>query len=177
MKIIKATKLLFIATAIWLVGCGQSPQNKVHLEPVKGMRMGSDYQKPGTPIRLQHDYDGSTELSTAEIITLKLLPSFNLDKVSIDVKTSSDSLVLSADSYSGPGDSSMAIVIPVTVSSDEAGKYYLNIAVSSENGGQHLSRSFALAVVVGDPPQEKSSQPSVIYGERVRILNAEETIN
>ncbi|WP_317929128.1 hypothetical protein [Halioxenophilus sp. WMMB6] len=144
--------------------------------PGQGLRLGSDYQKPGAPVEFQHSYDGKTKISEPEIIDLMIIPSFDLEQVTVTA-TATDGLTLTGfEAYTGEGTEGEPILLTGTVASNQAGRYHLNLFVTSENGNESASRSFTLTVVVGDVAP--ISKPTVLdaSGEAVRVLNAEEKL-
>jgi len=173
---------LIAVMGISISACGQNQKNVTQADPVAdpkpvaGMRMGTDYQKPGAPVRLKHDYDGSTEVSEIESITLAFVPEFDLDEVNVEIKSGSDGLVADVQGYTGAAKQGVPITIPVTVHAEEAGRYQLNMMVVSQQSGVSAARNFSLTINVGDVPREKAGVTEQIDGEPVRVMNAEEKI-
>lgn len=171
-------KLLAVGgLAFAIAGCGQNQPEIKASEPVSGMRQGSDYQKPGAPVRLAHNYGGKSQAGVAELITLSFTPEYDLSNVTIDVKSSSESLQVDSVAYSAAAKGGEAIDIPTTVVAGQDGRYYLNMSVvTTTSGGQKSSRSYSLAIVVGDAPLKKPDNPVTADGETIRIIPAEEKI-
>ncbi len=142
----------------------------------EGARFGGSYQKPGAPVRFDHNYDGSTELAEQEIVDLYIIPEFDIDKLDVKVLSTSQILAGREFDYSAAAKGSEPVLIPVTVSSNEAGRFYINIHVTSEANGAISTRSFALPITVGDVPKKKSKATFMGDGERVRMMDAEETV-
>ena len=146
------------------------------LEPVdKGARLGGSYQKPGAPVQLEHNYDGKTELAEVEAIDLYITPNFTLQNMEVKVSSTSNILGGQEFIFSDVAPGSVPVHIPVSVSATEVGRYYINVFVTSNARGAVSARSFALPVMVGDVPK-KQSKASVIGGERVIMMPAEETV-
>lgn len=168
------TYLAFIGLSLMMTSCGQGPQPAAQVQPVEGIRMGTDYQKPGAPIRMGHDYDGNTSLNTPEIINLVFFPAFDVERLTIDLSSSSDDLAVAAVNYDGPASANNPVSIPVTVSSGIEGRYFINMQVATDKNGYKSGRAFSLQVVVGNPPSQKADTTKELNGERIRVLSTEE---
>lgn len=172
-----ATAVIAASLALSSVGCEQAKES-VESQPSKGAQSASSgYLKPGAPIRFQHNYDGKSEVGVAEIVELSFVPEADLDRVSIKVSSTTHSIAVVADDFSGPAKAGQAIAIPVTVTAQQEGEFFVNLAVSSTVGPQTSARNFALPILVGDLPQAKLSAPKTPQGEAIRVMPAEEKMH
>ncbi|WP_460048195.1 hypothetical protein [Sessilibacter sp. MAH2] len=138
-----------------------------------GLRLGDHYLKPGAAVVFDHNYDGKTELTESETITLSFTPSYDMDIMSVTVTSTDQDMSMSSSDFSGAVTGNDPVQMDVTVSSTLEGRYYLNVFIETETDGFKQNRTYALPVVVGNPPERQQAKTTVDNnGERVRVLHS-----
>lgn len=140
-----------------------------------GHSHSSGYQKPGAPVVFEHNYDGKTALTESESVQLQIVPTNDLELLTIELRSNSDALELEGEGYIGPATSGEPIVMPVSVKSNDPGRFYVSVFITSQQGPLERTRSFALPISVGDYQRAKS-QVAKVAGEQVKVLQALETV-
>jgi hypothetical protein len=133
------------------------------------------YQKPGAPVTFEHNYDGKTALAESESVQLQIVPTNDLEMLTIELESNNDALQLEGEGYIGPAVSGEPIVMPVSIKSNDPGRFYVSVFITGQQGSLTRTRSFALPINVGDYQRAKSVVAKV-DGEQVKVLQALETV-
>ena len=170
-----------------IMGCSSddTPLSKVNTQASKSpetKNSSQGYLKPGASVRFEHDYDGVTGVGEQEAIQLSFNEHYTSGILSISIVADNGLLINSGtltQSFSmGKADS---WDIPLVVSANEDGKYYLKIFADIEHGSaQHEKRAFDLAINVGDTKanaSETKTMKETASGETLIILPVTETIS
>jgi len=124
-------------------------RNKDH--PVQ---TASAYKKPGAAIQFEHDYDGYTELNTAESIRIRLTEQYDIGVLTVTVIPEGDVIQVSnnfAESFSMQN--SEPHYMDVEFSVNQPGKYSLYLQAAMNLPGNEfgeITQSFALQINVGE---------------------------
>ncbi len=132
--------------------------------------------KPSAPITFTHNYDGTSYLGDTENISLVFSAG-----ISGEILIS----IISKDGIISEGDITLAknvtanekVIIPMTLSLPEEGRYYLSINTSITENGSTQSKSFALAISTPQAKKLKNETNSLDKTKRnIIIMDAEEKI-
>lgn len=117
--------------------------------------------KPGADIQITSDYDGKTSAFETESFTIRIADGYASGTLDVRLKASVGLTLISGgdQSFSMSGDAPHEV--PVTVSANADGRYYLTAMVTAETAeGDVLPASRGFAINVGEAAQSKNYRPN-----------------
>ena len=138
------------ALLLSLSACDNKPIETISPQRVSELGISGipRYLKPGAKIRFTHDFDGQLIPQKMETVELSFLSKHPDGELSIRLQADSGLVVSpSIDEYSLVLDSNEPLVVNVSLTAEQPGKYYLTLfATLTSAKGMPTHRVFALAV-------------------------------
>jgi len=159
---------------------GENVENKA-MDNKVSVADAKPHPKPGASVSLANKEPFVIEQNVPAEVTLVLLALESRGVMDIQVSVS-DELVLNSPSHQQLAlSSSGRYELPVTITADHAGRYYINLHISMSVNGRQSSRVLSAIVQVGDKVTDTDLQKALPAGanaglDEVVSMPAQETI-